>query len=191
MVVFAMNENVTRILERLIQRDPTAAGQLLPLVYDELRKLAAAKLAHEKPGQTLQATALVHEAYLRLVGGAQAGKAWDGRGHFFAAAAEAMRRILVDGARQKQRVRHGGELERVELEDQLDIEAPEPREDLLALDTALDKLKQVDGTAAELVQLRYFAGLTLAEAAEMLDISTRSADRIWAYGKAWLHREMT
>jgi RNA polymerase sigma factor (TIGR02999 family) len=189
--VSAMNTDVTRILERMIQRDPTAAGQLLPLVYDELRKLAAAKLAHEKPGQTLQATALVHEAYLRLVGGAQAGKAWDGRGHFFAAAAEAMRRILVGNARRKHRLRHGGGMVRVELDDELDIEAPEFREDLLALDAALDKLKQVDGTAAELVQLRYFAGLTLAEAAEMLDISTRSADRVWAYAKAWLHREIT
>ena len=186
-----MNENVTRILERLSQRDPTAAGQLLPLVYDELRKLSAAKLAQEKPGQTLQATALVHEAYLRLVGGAQAGKTWDGRGHFFAAAAEAMRRILVDNARRKHRLRHGGELARIELDDELDIAVPEPREDLLALDAALDKLKLVDGTAAELIQLRYFAGLTLAEAAEMLDISARSADRVWAYAKAWLHREMT
>ncbi|MCX7423808.1 MAG: ECF-type sigma factor [Planctomycetia bacterium] len=186
-----MNENVTRILERMVQRDPMAAGQLLPLVYEELRKLATARLAHEKPGQTLQATALVHEAYLRLVGGAQTAKAWDGRGHFFAAAAEAMRRILVDNARRKQRVRHGGELERVDLVDELDIAAPAFREDLLELDAALDKLKQVDGTAAELVQLRYFAGLTLAEAAEMLDISTRTADRIWAYAKAWRHREMT
>ena len=186
-----MNTDVTRVLEKMIQRDPATAGQLLPLVYDELRKLAAAKLVHEKPGQTLQATALVHEAYLRLVGGAQAGKAWDGRGHFFAAAAEAMRRILVESARRKHRVRHGGDLVRVASEEELDIEAPEPHEDLLALDAALDKLKQVDGTAAELVQLRYFAGLTLAEAAEMLDISTRSADRIWAYAKAWLHREMT
>ena len=186
-----MNDNVTRILARMIQRDPTAAGQLLPLVYEELRKLAAAKLAHEKPGQTLQATALVHEAYLRLVGGAQAGNAWDGRGHFFAAAAEAMRRILVGNARRKHRLRHGGDLVRVELADELDLAAPEFREDLLALDAALDKLKQVDATAADLVQLRYFAGLTLADAAEMLDISTRSADRIWAYAKAWLHREMT
>ena len=126
-------------------------GQLLPLDYDELRKLAAARLAHEKPGQTLQATALVHEAYLRLAGGAQAGKTWDGRGHFFAAAAEAMPRILVDAARRKQRLRHGGDLERDELDDDLEIAAPEFREDLLALDAALDKLKQVDGTAAELV----------------------------------------
>lgn len=186
-----MNSDVTRILERMVERDPTAAGQLLPLVYDELRKLAAAKLAKEKPGQTLQATALVHEAYLRLVGGAQAGMAWDGRGHFFAAAALAMRRILVGNARRKHRLRHGGDMARVELDDELGIAAPEFREDLLALDAALDKFKQVDGTAAELVQLRYFAGLTLAETAEMLNISTRSADRVWAYSKAWLHREMT
>ncbi len=185
------NENLSRILERLIQRDPTAAGELLPLVYGELRKLAAAKLAHEQPGQTLQPTALVHEVYLRLIGGGQSKTAWDGRGHFFAAAAEAMRRILVDNARRKHRLRHGGDLERVELKDELNIEVPEFREDLLALDAALDKLKQVDGTAFELVQLRYFAGLTMAESAEMLDISSRSADRIWAYAKAWLHREMT
>ncbi|MCX7422073.1 MAG: sigma-70 family RNA polymerase sigma factor [Planctomycetia bacterium] len=183
--------DVTQILNAMEQGDPLAADQLLPLVYDELRRLAKSKFACEKPGHTLQATALVHEAYLRLVGGSQAGKAWDGRGHFFAAAAEAMRRILVGNARRKHRLRHGGDMSRVELDDELDIEAPEFREELLALDAALDKLKQVDGTAAELVRLRYFAGVTLAEAAEMLDISTRSADRIWAYAKAWLHREMT
>ena len=148
-------------------------------------------MSNEQPGHTLQATALVHEAYLRLVAGQGEPNHWDGRGHFFAAAAEAMRRILVESARRKQRLRHGGELSRVELEDELDIAAPEFREDLLALDAALDQLKQVDATAAELVQLRYFASLTLAEAAEMLDISTRSADRIWAYAKAWLHREIT
>ncbi len=182
--------DVTQILVLMESGDPQAAEQLLSLIYDELRKLAAARLDREKPGQTLQATALVHEAYLRLIGGAQAGKAWDGRGHFFAAAAEAMRRILVESARRKQRLRHGGDLVRVELDDELDIAAPEFREDLLALDAALDKLRLVDGTAAELVRLRYFAGLTLAEAAEMLDISARSADRIWAYAKAWLHREM-
>ena len=182
---------ITGVISQLKSGDPIAAEQLLPLVYEELRKLAAAKLAREPSGQTVQATALVHEAYLRLVGGVQADKPWDGRGHFFAAAAEAMRRILVDNARRKQRLRHGGDLERVAFEEELDIQAPEPREDLLALDAALNKLKQVDGTAAELVQLRYFAGLTLAEAAEILDISTRSADRIWAYAKAWLHREMT
>ena len=164
------------------------------MVYDELRKLARSKLTHERPGQTLQATALVHEAFVRLVAGDGEPSHWDGRGHFFAAAAEAMRRILVESARRKQRLRHGGDLVRVdlhqrELED-LDIEAPHPREDLLALDAALDKLKQVDGTASQLVQLRYFAGLTQEEAAEMLDISTRTADRIWAYARAWLHREV-
>ena len=164
------------------------------MVYDELRKLARSKLTHERPGQTLQATALVHEAFVRLVAGDGEPSHWDGRGHFFAAAAEAMRRILVESARRKQRLRHGGDLVRVdlhqrELED-LDIEAPHPREDLLALDAALDKLKQVDGTASQLVQLRYFAGLTQAEAAELLDISTRTADRIWAYARAWLHREV-
>ena len=180
---------VTRILSRIESGDPGAAGLLLPLVYDELRKLAKSKLAREQPGHTLQATALVHEAYVRLVAGRSEPNHWDGRGHFFAAAAEAMRRILVESARRKQRLRHGGDLVRVDL-DELNIEAPEPREDLLALDAALDKLKLVDGTASELVQLRYFAGLTLAEAAEILDISPRTADRIWAYARAWLHREV-
>ncbi len=191
LAILVVMSDVTQILNAIELGDPLAAEQLLPLVYDELRRLAKSKLACEKPGHTLQATALVHEAYLRLVGNAQAGRAWDGRGHFFAAAAEGMRRILVENARRKHRLRHGGDLERVDLDDELAIEAPEPREDLLALDVALDKLKQVDRTAADLVQLRYFAGLTLAGAAEMLDISTRSADRIWAYSKAWLHREMT
>ncbi len=180
---------VTRILSRIESGDPNAAGLLLPMVYDELRKLAKSKLTHERPGQTLQPTALVHEAFLRLVAGEGEPSHWDGRGHFFAAAAEAMRRILVESARRKQRLRHGGDLARVEL-DELNIEAPEPREDLLALDAALDKLKLVDGTASELVQLRYFAGLTQAEAAEILDISPRTADRIWAYARAWLHREV-
>ena len=180
---------VTRILSRIESGDPSAAGLLLPLVYDELRKLAKSKLSGEKPGQTLQATALVHEAYLRLVAGRGDSNHWDGRGHFFAAAAEAMRRILVESARRKHRFRHGGDLVRVEL-DELNIDAPEPREDLLALDTALDKLKLVDGPASELVQLRYFAGLTQAEAAEILDISPRTADRLWAYARAWLHREI-
>ena len=181
--------DVTRILQQIDQGNRAAAEQLLPLLYDELRQLAAAKLVHERPGQTLQATALVHEAYLRLVADCQGGTNWDGRGHFFAAAAEAMRRILVDNARRKMRRKHGGSQSRVELDD-LAIEALEPREDLLALDTALNKLKSADGTAAELIQLRYFAGLTLVEAAQILDISTRSADRTWAYAKAWLHREM-
>lgn len=183
-----MND-VTRMLQQIEQGDRAAAEQLLPLLYDELRQLAAAKLAHERPGQTLQATALVHEAYLRLITDGQDGQHWDGRGHFFAAAAEAMRRILVDNARRKQRLKHGSERSRVELDDVV-LEAPEPREDLLALDAALTKLKSVDGTAAELIQLRYFTGLTLAEAAQILDISPRSADRTWAYAKAWLHREI-
>ena len=188
-----MNE-VTRILSRIESGDPNAAALLLPLVYDELRRLARSKLTQERPGQTLQATALVHEAFLRMVAGDGEPSHWDGRGHFFAAAAEAMRRILVDNARRKRRQRHGGDLVRVDLNpsdlDELEIEAPQPREDLLALDAALDKLKQVDGTASELVQLRYFAGLTQADAAEMLDISTRTADRIWAFARAWLHREV-
>ena len=188
-----MNE-VTRILSRIKSGDPNAAGLLLPLVYDELRRLARSKLTQERPGQTLQATALVHEAFVRLVAGEGEPSHWGGRGHFFAAAAGAMRRILVENARRKQRLRHGGDLVRVDLDprdlDELEIAAPQPREDLLALDAALDKLKQVDGTASELVQLRYFAGLTQAEAAEMLDISIRTADRIWAYARAWLHREV-
>ncbi len=188
-----MNE-VTRILSRIESGDPSAAELLLPLVYDELRKLARSNLTREQSGQTLQATALVHEAFLRLVSGDGEPSHWNGRGHFFSAAAEAMRRILVESAHRKQRLRHGGDLVRVDLSqrdlEDLDIEAPHPHEDLLALDAALTKLKQVDGTASELVQLRYFAGLTQAEAAEMLDISPRTADRIWAYARAWLHREV-
>lgn len=180
---------ITRILTRIESGDHGAASELLPLVYDELRKLARSKMAREQPGHTLQATALVHEAYARLVSGQDKPSHWDGRGHLFAAAAEAMRRILVESARRKHRLRHGGDLVRVDFDD-LNIEAPQPREDLLALDAALIKLKQVDGTASQLVQLRYFAGLTLAEAAEMLDISARTADRIWAYARAWLHREV-
>jgi RNA polymerase sigma factor (TIGR02999 family) len=178
--------DVTRILSQIESGDPSAAEQLLPLVYDELRKLAAAKLAHEKPGQTLQATALVHDAYLRLVD-VKSAQRWDTRGHFFAAAAEAMRRILVENARRKNRLKHGGDWSRVDLEE---VEAPELSEDLLALDAALDRLKQVDGTAAELIQLRYFAGLTVTAAADILDISPRTAERVWNYARAWLHREI-
>ena len=179
-----------RLLEAAANGQGVAAADLLPLVYDELRRLAAQKLQQERPGQTLQPTALVHEAYFRLVGTTMESN-WNGKGHFFAAAAEAMRRILVDNARRKHRLRHGGGVMRLDLEGDLDVGAPEPREDLIALDEALDKLKAVDGTAAELIQLRYFTGLTLSEAAEVLDISPRSADRTWAYAKAWLHREMT
>ena len=186
--------DVTRILSQIESGDPSAAEKLLPLVYDELRKLAAAKLALEKPGQTLQATALVHEVFLRLVKAPQdqaepALRQWDGRGHFFAAAAEAMRRILVENARSKKRHKRGGELTRREL-DEAAVVAPEIHEDLVALDGALDRLKAVDAQAVELVQLRYFAGLSVADAAEMLGISPRTADRLWAFARAWLHREI-
>src|SRR5215831_16765254 len=174
---------VTRILSAIEQGDPHAAEQLLPLVYDELRKLAAAKLSQEKPGQTLQATALVHEAYLRLVDVEQA-QCWDSRGHFFAAA-EAMRRILVDNARHKQSRKHGGDLERHDL-DNLQLAAPEFCEQLLALNDALTDLADKDPIKAELVKLRHFAGLTIEEAAQALGISTTTANRHWAYARAWL-----
>ena len=181
--------DVTLLLTGIERGDPVAADQLLPLVYDELRKLAACKMEAERPGHSLQATDLVHEAFVRLVDVRQI-QHWKTRGHFFAAAAAAMRRILVENARRKQRVRHGGGRQRAAV-DACDIAAPEPNADLLALDAALDKLKLRDGTAADLVQLRYFAGLTLPEAAEMLDLSPRSADRTWAFAKAWLHRELS
>jgi RNA polymerase sigma factor (TIGR02999 family) len=179
---------VTRILSAIEGGDPHAAEQLLPLVYDELRKLAAQRLAQEKPGQTLQATALVHEAYLRLVGTPPA-RPWNGRGHFFAAAAQAMQRILVEGARRKRSLKHGGGRSRRGLDDSR-LAAPEPREDLLALDEALNKLAATDRVAAELVRLRYFAGLALPEAAELLGMSPRTAGRLWAYARAWLRREV-
>ena len=179
---------VTQILHAISEGDPDAASQLLPLVYDELRQLAAQKLAWEKPGQTLQPTALVHEAYLRLVG-ADAEQHWDGRGHFFAAAAEAKRRILVEKARQKGTLKRGGDRDRMELAESL-LAAPEVREDLLALDAALTKLAETDKQAAELVQLRYFAGLPLREIADFLGLSPRTADRVWAYARAWLHQEI-
>lgn len=187
--------DVTHILSQIESGDPTAAEQLLPLVYDELRKLAAAKLAFEKPGQTLQATALVHEAYLRLVASPkkhadQAASHWDGKGHFFAAAAESMRRILVENARRKGRTKHGGERMREELKD-IPVVAANVHEDLLALDAALDRLKTVNNQAVELIHLRYFAGLSLREAAELLDLSPRTAGRLWAYARAWLHQEIT
>lgn len=181
--------DVTLILSQVESGDPSAAAKLLPLVYDELRKLAAAKLAQEKPGQTLQATALVHEAYLRLMGDGEREPSWENRGHFFAAAAQAMRRILVESARRKNRRKHGGDRLHLDLCD-AEVAAPEPREDLVALDAALSKLAEIDREAADLVQLRYFAGLTIADAAEMLNIPRRSADRRWAYARAWLHREL-
>jgi RNA polymerase sigma factor (TIGR02999 family) len=178
--------DVTRMLSQIEQGDPAAAEQLLPLIYDELRKLAAAKLAQEKQGQTLQATALVHEAYLRLVGG-KASADWNGRGHFFAAAAEAMRRILIENARRKSRVKHGGGLARVELNEADVVSHLEPDE-LLALDEAMSRLAVEDAAKAKLVELRYFAGLSNEEAAEFLGISTATAKRHWRYAKAWLHR---
>jgi RNA polymerase sigma factor (TIGR02999 family) len=182
-----MND-VTRILSAVEQGDPHAADQLLPLVYEELRKLAAQNLAREKSDQTLQATALVHEAYLRLVE-TDTAQHFDGRGHFFAAAAEGMRRILVETARRKGSLKRGGNLVRGDF-DGPEIAAPEIREDLLALDDALQKLAVVDKTAAELVQLRYFAGLTLPDAAQILGISPRTAGRLWCYARAWLREEM-
>ncbi len=177
--------DVTRVLSAIEQGDPGAASQLLPLVYDELRKLAAHRLAHERPGQTLEATALVHEAYLRLVGD-DAKKPWDGRGHFFAAAAEAMRRILVDRARDRRRQKRGGDrYRRVQINLDTLLHNP-PDDDLLALDEALQALAREDPAGAELVRLRAFAGLTLAQAAEVLGIGRRTADRYWAYARAWL-----
>src|SRR4029078_4902965 len=184
----ASMSDVTQILSQIEQGDPSASEQLLPLVYQELRKLAAAKLAHEKPGQTLQATALVHEAYLRLVNVEKAQR-WESRGHFFAAAAEAMRRILVDNARRKRAEKHGGRLARQELDD-VDIAAPSPSEDLLALDEALAKLEAEDPVKAQLVKLRYFAGLTEDDAASALGLSRTSVQRYWRYAKAWLHGEL-
>jgi RNA polymerase sigma factor (sigma-70 family) len=215
----AMSE-VSQILAAIDHGDPRAAEQLLPLVYDELRKLAAAKLAHEKPGQTLQATALVHEAYLRLAGNqgarsqepgasqevAQSPPApgsrpldpgsrslapgFDSRGHFFAAAAEAMRRILVEAARRKGRLKRGGDLAREPVEEEA-ISAPEIDDDLIELDAALDKLAAKDHRKAELVKLRYFAGLTIEQAAAALGISNTTADRDWSYARAWLYRELS
>jgi RNA polymerase sigma factor (TIGR02999 family) len=180
-----MNE-VTRILDAMEQGDPHAADGLLPLVYDELRRLAAAQMAREKPGQTLNGTALVHEAYVRLVGGDKA-QYWNSRGHFFAAAAEAMRRILVESARRKARRKRGGEARRVELSDNLPAPAA-PIEDVLAVNEALDRLAARDPTAAELVKLHYFAGMTLEAAADVLGVPHRTAYRDWAFARAWLAR---
>jgi RNA polymerase sigma factor (TIGR02999 family) len=179
---------VTRILSAIEQGDARAADQLFPLVYDELRKLAAQKLSHEVPGQTLQATALVHEAYLRLLD-VDKPQQWDGRKHFLAAAAEAMRRILIDNARRKQSIKRGGARARHNL-DNLEISSPEPSEELLALDEALERLVQTDKQAAELVKLRYFGGVTAKEAAEVLGISDRTGDRLWAFARSWLMKEI-
>jgi RNA polymerase sigma factor (TIGR02999 family) len=178
--------DVTQILSAIEQGDPHAAEQLLPLVYDELRRLAAQRLAQEKPGQTLEATALVHEAYLRLVG-KEAPRSYKDRAHFFAAAAGAMRRILIDNARRKQTGKRGGDMARHQLEE---LAAPEPDADLLALDEALQKLAAADPAKAKLVELRYFAGLTGEQAADVLGISPSTADRHWAYARAWLQAEV-
>ena len=182
-----MNE-VTRILSAIEEGDPHAAEQLLPLVYDELRKLAAQRMAQEAPGQTLQATALVHEAYLRLVDVYKA-KHWDSRGHFFAAAAEAMRRVLVEDARRKRTVKHGGQVRRLDI-DVDHLENPKLAEEILAVDEALAKLARENPPVAKLVNLRYFAGMTLEEASTVLQVSVRTAHRYWDYARAWLHHEI-
>jgi len=182
-VCWAGMSDVTKILAAIERGEPHAAGRLLPLVYDELRRLAGAQMACEKPGQTLQATALVHEAYLRLVGDQH----FNGRGHFFAAAAEAMRRILVESARRKARLKRGGDGQRVDLPDNLPAPAA-PIEDVLAVHDALDKLAATDATAAELVKLHYFAGFTLEQSADLLGVPHRTAYRTWAFARAWLFR---
>jgi RNA polymerase sigma factor (TIGR02999 family) len=182
--------NVTQILAAIEQGDPAAASELLPLVYKELRKLAAQRLAQEKPGQTLQATALVHEAYLRLIGN-DAGQAshWNCRGHFFGAAAEAMRRILVDRARNRKRLKRDGERRRIDL-DQIEMALDTPSEELLALDEALEKLASEYPECAQLVKLRFFAGMSQGDTAAALGVPRRTADRHWAFARAWLHRQL-
>lgn len=180
--------DLTGILRRIERGDAQAADQLLPLVYDELRQLAALRLAREKPGQTLQATALVHEAYLRLVG-ADPKQPWDNRGHFFAAAAEAMRRILVEKARRKGRIRHGGGFRRADLPD-LEAATSANHDQILLLDEALTRLAAARPQAAELVKLRFFSGMTVEEAAPMLGLSPRTSRRLWVYARAWLRRDM-
>lgn len=177
--------DVTRILNAIQQGERHTTDELLPLVYDELRRMATARLQKEAPGQTIQATELVHEAYLRLVGSPP--QNWEGRRHFFGAASEAMRRILIDRARRKQRLKHGGQLERVAL-DEIELPAAIRNEDLLAVDEALESLAQVDSEAAELVKLRFFIGLSHGQAAEILGVSRRTADNLWAFARAWLFR---
>lgn len=181
--------DVTHILSQIDAGDPSAAEKLLPLVYDELRKLAAARLAHEKPGQTLQATALVNEAYVRLVDVSRV-QQWNGRGHFFAVAAEAMRRILVENARRKSRLKHGSRFDRVDVE-LAELPTRMADDELLALDEALEKLRQEDAVKAQLITLRYFGGLTIEQAAEVLNISRVTAYRYWTFARAWLYQEIT
>jgi RNA polymerase sigma factor (TIGR02999 family) len=178
---------VSQLLTAIDQGDAAAASQLFPIVYDELRRLAATRLAQEKPGQTLDATALVHEAYVRMVGTEQAGKEWQGRSHFFAAAADAMRHILVDQARKKRAKKRGGDRTRQELHESA-VAAPEDSDEILAVDEALGRFMATDAQAGELVKLRYFAGLSIQEAAQILNISPRKADRLWAYARAWLRQ---
>jgi RNA polymerase sigma factor (TIGR02999 family) len=180
--------NVTRVLNAIERGDVKATDELLPIVYEELRLLAAQKLARELPGQTLQATALVHEAYLRLLG--DQGQTWQSRGHFFAAAAEAMRRILIENARRKKRLKHGGDHPKIDFEE-AEITIAGPCDDLLALDEALEKLAKLDKVKAELVKLRFFTGLTNEQAAQVLGISHNTADRYWTYARSWLHLEIT
>jgi RNA polymerase sigma factor (TIGR02999 family) len=181
---------ILQILNDIQHGDPRAASELLPLVYKELRRLAASKLAHEQPGQTLQPTALVHEAYLRVVGPAGAEQQWDGRGHFFSAAAEAMRRILVERARSRATLKRGGERCRLDL-DQVELACDDRPGELLALDEALEELERHNAQAAELVKLRYYAGLTHQQAARTLGISRRAADRLWALARAWLYQQIS
>jgi len=195
MSMLGLMSEVTSILEAAAHGDPQAAEQLLPLVYDELRKLAAVRLAQEKPGQTLQATALVHDAYIRLVGGQESGVEdrksvrWNSRGHFFSAAAEAMRRILVEHARRKREVKHGGNLLRITMET-IEPAIKGLSDDLLALEESLVRLEAQDALAANVVKLRYFAGLSMPEAAESLGISLRTAERNWTYARTWLKRDL-
>jgi RNA polymerase sigma factor (TIGR02999 family) len=181
--------DVTRILQSIEDGDPKAAAELLPLVYEELRKLAAAKMAQENPGHTLQSTALVHDAYLRLVDVDKA-RHWDSRGHFFSAAAEAMRRILVESARRKARVRHGAGRRQIEMSE-IALNTPLAPDDLLALDEALDRLQSDDPAAAELVRLRFFAGMSMQEAADVIGIPLRTAERNWAYARTRLHQDLS
>jgi len=181
-------EHVTRILQKIEEGDPTAADELLPLIYDELRALAAQRMRHERPGQTLDATALVHDAYLRLVDVEQA-QHWNSSGHFFAAAAEAMRRLLIERARRKKRIRHGGGRQRVDLDAQLSVSDSDD-DRLIEINEALDRLKDEDPEAANVVKLRYFAGLTIKEAAAAMNISVRTANRHWTYARAWLYQQL-
>ena len=188
-VILASMSDITRILSKIEAGNQQASEKLLPLVYDELRSLAAARLAQEKPGQTLQATALVHDVWLRLVGDNDSGH-WNSRGHFFGAAARAMRQILINRARNKQRQKRGGGSSRIEL-DKVQVALNTPSEELVALDEAMEMLEQHDEKAAKLVELRFFAGLTHGEAARAMGVTRRTADRYWAYARAWLHAELS